>query len=462
MPVSLNNVSQVNNTQAIKQPEKKTDEKSNFLTPTKTKIAVGTALTALAAVGIYLATKGKGNKATQEAVTEATHNIQETVPETVNTIKEMTVDAFKQAGNKFNKGKAVTSTGEVFTGSLTHQTKDGKNIVREYENGVLKKSTKYEGENVLSQKEYKYDKNGKISEVLLPNKGSINMQHDTTTGKISIIERFEMNSQMKFYYSKEGALKYMTGDLVDIPQKLGGDASELPTSMLIEFDPLTKKPIRARSTNTDGFTNNKSIFYDKSGKPSMIMTGEQGPESLNFEDLKNNLKVLITRKERPSSTSMGLNLENYSMNVFTKDSIGQIAFDRQYSKHAKPEDIRIHLEKKKKNSKKMDRYSLSLKSLKSETADYSINGKKVAKYNVKTGDIEMLPDCGVSSDTVKAQLDELGSQYRMIKNYYRNAYKYKNKQADLSKAIEKSLEDYGDKDFRIASRAHMNNLYGCQ
>ena len=442
MPVSLNNVSQVNNTQAIKQPEKKTDEKSNFLTPTKTKIAVGTALTALAAVGIYLATKGKGNKATQEAVTEATHNIQETVPETVNTIKEMTVDAFKQAGNKFNKGKAVTGTGEVFTGSLTHQTKDGKNIVREYENGVLKKSTKYEGENVLSQKEYKYDENGKISEILLPNKHKIGMKHDATTGKILSIERRGMQGQMKFYYSKEGALKYMTGDLVDIPQKLGGDASDNGTSMLIEFDPLTKKPIRARSTNTDGFTNNQSIFYDKSGKPSMIMYGEQGPKNLHFKDLKNNLDVCSSQHEglTPGTDHP---FYQFNMSVETKDSRVRVCIDRE-AKYAKPDDIMLRLDKKD------SRYTLSLKNLKSETADYSINGKKVAKYNVKTGDIEMLPDCGVLSDTVKAQLDELGSQYRMIKNYYRNAYKYKNKQADLSKAIEKSLEDYGDKDFAIA------------
>ncbi len=448
MPVSLNNVSQVNNTQAIKQPEKKTDEKSNFLTPTKTKIAVGTALTALAAVGIYLATKGKGNKATQEVVTEATHDIQEAVPETVNTIKEMTVDAFKQAGNKFNKGKAVTSTGEVFTGSLTHQTKDGKNIVREYENGVLKKATKYEGENVLSQKEYKYDKNGKISEVLLSNKHKIGMKHDATTGKILSIERRGMQGQMKFYYSKEGALKYMTCGFKDIPQKLGGDALK-DGCLLIEFDPLTKKPIRARSTNTDGFTNTNSIFYDKSGKPSMIMYGEQGPKNIYFKDFRNNLEVRIQRHEYCNYEN-GTPFENYDMNVSTKDSEGRVVFDLPNS-----EGINISLTKKKKDSKKVDRYALSLESLKSETADYSINRKKVAKYNVKTGDIEMLPDCGVSSDTVKAQLDELGNQYRMIKKYYRNAYKYKNKQADLSKAIEKSLEDYGDKDFYIARSAHI-------
>ena len=123
----INNVAQTNNIQSTKTLEKKTEETSKTSNLTKTTVAIGAGVTALAAVGIYLATKGKGAKSTQE---------------TANTIKEMTVDAFKKAGNKFNKGKAVTSTGEAYTGSISHQTKDGKNIVREYENGVLKKSTK--------------------------------------------------------------------------------------------------------------------------------------------------------------------------------------------------------------------------------------------------------------------------------------------------------------------------------
>ena len=80
------------------------------------------------------------------------------------------LDAFKQGGNKFVKGKAITSTGESFTGSITHQTKDGKNIVSEYENGLIKKSTKYDGENILSQKEYSYE-DGNLKRVL--DKGDI-------------------------------------------------------------------------------------------------------------------------------------------------------------------------------------------------------------------------------------------------------------------------------------------------
>ena len=82
MPVSMNNVSQVNNTQPIKQQPKTTDEKTKSF-PTKTAVVVGTGLAALAAVGIYLATKGKGAKAVQQA----THNTQEAVQNAANEVK---------------------------------------------------------------------------------------------------------------------------------------------------------------------------------------------------------------------------------------------------------------------------------------------------------------------------------------------------------------------------------------
>ena len=86
MPVSMNNVSQVNNTQPIKQQPKTTDENTKSF-PTKTAVVVGTGLAALAAVGIYLATKGKGAKATQKAVTETVHNTQEAVQNATNEVK---------------------------------------------------------------------------------------------------------------------------------------------------------------------------------------------------------------------------------------------------------------------------------------------------------------------------------------------------------------------------------------
>lgn len=215
MPVSLHNITQVNNTQSIKQSTKNTDEKQKSSTSTKTLVTVGAGLIALATVGIYIATKGKAVKATQDVVQNS--------QKTTNAIKEMTVDAFKQAGNKLNKGKAITNTGEAFTGNITHQTKDGKNIVREYENGVLKKSTKYDGENILSQKEYIYSKDGDLSVVqdgkLILKKitdtengiqriNNLNgfIVKNTNTGKIEALENKGQGGK-HFYYDDNGTLK---------------------------------------------------------------------------------------------------------------------------------------------------------------------------------------------------------------------------------------------------------------
>lgn len=220
MPVSLHNITQVNNTQPIKQSTKNTGEKQKSSTSTKTLVTVGAGLIALATVGIYIATKGKAVKATQDVVQNS--------QKTTNAIKEMTVDAFKQAGNKFNKGKAITNTGEAFTGNITHQTKDGKNIVREYENGVLKKLTKYDGENILSQKEYIYSKDGDLSVVqdgklilkkITNTKDSIQridnlngfIVKNTNTGKIETLQ-IKGQGRKHFYYDDNGTLKKVKHD----------------------------------------------------------------------------------------------------------------------------------------------------------------------------------------------------------------------------------------------------------
>ena len=213
MPVSMNNVSQINNTQPIKQQPKTTDEKTKSF-PTKTAVVVGTGLAALAAVGIYLATKGKGGKAVQQAThntQEAVQNVAQNAQEATNTIKEMTVDAFKQAGNKFNKGKAVTNTGEAFTGNITHQTKDGKKIVMEYENGLLNKSKKYDGENILHDKEYYYDDNGVLK----------------------VLSHIHDNGVDKILYSSDGAKKMrFQDDVIEFYDKNGviADKIQIPES----------------------------------------------------------------------------------------------------------------------------------------------------------------------------------------------------------------------------------------
>ena len=156
MPVSLNNVSQINNTQLIKQQPKTTDENAKSF-PTKTAVIAGAGLAALAAVGIYLATRGRGGvKSGNKANTETT-----------NQIKEITVELFKKEGNKFLKGRAIMADGSNYSGKMTSVLQDGKKIVCEYENGFLKNSTKFDCEKVLFNKEYKYNDKGNPIEVII-------------------------------------------------------------------------------------------------------------------------------------------------------------------------------------------------------------------------------------------------------------------------------------------------------
>lgn len=400
----INNVAQTNNIQSTKTLEKKTEETSKTSNLTKTTVAIGAGVTALAAVGIYLATKGKGAKSTQE---------------TANTIKEMTVDAFKKDGNKFNKGKAVTSTGEAYTGSISHQTKDGKNIVREYENGVLKKSTKYDGENVLSQKEYNYDENGKISEILLPNEKRTTMMRGDN-GKLLFLEKPD-HSIIGFSYSDEGALKNMSISFDSdnkVADKFVGNFKgdiEKPVSMVVDFDPVTKKPIV-------GSSRDRSILidYDKNGNPTRFThrtkpSGDLGKgDHVHIKDLKAGAELHFTEQ------IMNKDESKISMLKSTKDSTIMVTKIRTLG-HPEPEDMKVYSIKLGFKDKK-DGCVLMLDNPKSEIADYFHNGKNIAKYNVKTGDIEMLPDTGVAIDDVKSHINELYSHYNSLEKDYKNTY----------------------------------------
>ena len=114
--------------QSVSKPAK-AEEKQGM--STTAKWAIGSGLTALASYGIYYAlTKGR--------VKGATPKLENPIPE----IKEMAVNAFKEAGNKFDKGKAILTDGTKYTGNITSTGKDGSKVVMEYVDGVLQKSTK--------------------------------------------------------------------------------------------------------------------------------------------------------------------------------------------------------------------------------------------------------------------------------------------------------------------------------
>ena len=108
-------------------------------------------LAALAIGGaIYLATRGK--RTTQSGA--STENF-----------KDMTIDAFKKAGNRFEKGRATLANGQRFVGKLTQKTKDGSTLIFEYDTFGDHIVTKIKDDQIISKKRYCYQDN-KLSFVL--------------------------------------------------------------------------------------------------------------------------------------------------------------------------------------------------------------------------------------------------------------------------------------------------------
>ena len=180
----------------------------------KESIANGTTLLlgSLAALaigtGIYFATKGRGTSGTSSATGSSS---------TVNQIKEYTAKAFTDAGNKFEKGVAKLKNGENYTGTITHTTKDGKFVVREYENGLIKKSAMYECENAekldcaLWRKEYKYDKG--VLNSIQDNNGVYKFQKNITDKYIDTSKYRKMNSGELIIKLEDGRKVYDKGIL---------------------------------------------------------------------------------------------------------------------------------------------------------------------------------------------------------------------------------------------------------
>lgn len=133
------------------------DEKSQTKLSTKGKVILGTTLTGLAALGIYLATRGKAKLSTIHTPSEPIPNPTE--------ILENSLDKFRELGGKLVKGKAIDKDGNLFTGTLVKETPSGATVTLKYENGLLKESKITDGENVKSVKNYTYLDNGKISEI---------------------------------------------------------------------------------------------------------------------------------------------------------------------------------------------------------------------------------------------------------------------------------------------------------
>ncbi len=145
---------------------------------TTTKVVIGTALTALAATGIYIATRGKVKPKTPTPPLEGTTN-------PVQEIKELAVNAFKEIG-AFNKGKAVLADGTNYTGKIVNELKDGSKVVMEYLDGVLQKSTKIKDSETVFEKTYKYSDELGLVKVRKNGKSIFTKDYDKSSKQILI------------------------------------------------------------------------------------------------------------------------------------------------------------------------------------------------------------------------------------------------------------------------------------
>lgn len=185
---------------------KKVEEKSNG-----TALLLGSLAALAIAGGIYFATRGK--KA-EKAVVESGEQI-----------KDMAVEAFKKAGNKFERGKAKLANGSAYTGKLTKTAKNGETIVMEYNNGFLQKASRLDGDKLVLSKSYFYDGKGMLTKITDNNNKDIyeaiinKNAKIVTTQKSTIVTDLENGRLQKmqiegkgakwFYYGNDGKLKFV-------------------------------------------------------------------------------------------------------------------------------------------------------------------------------------------------------------------------------------------------------------
>lgn len=211
------------------------EEKSNG-----TALLLGSLAALAIGSGIYLATRGKRT---------STENF-----------KDMTIDAFKKAGNRFEKVRATLADGNRFVGKLTQKTKDGSTLIFEYDTFGDHIVTKIKDGKIISKKRYFYQDN-KLSFILDATKA----ENDPNS---ALVKKSEPYIFTRKYSIKKDTKKGLT--TIDSRDGINTRYYKYDVSdkkYKLEWEDSDKLTVYYDDGKTKRFTlGDEIILYDKDGK----------------------------------------------------------------------------------------------------------------------------------------------------------------------------------------------------
>ena len=380
----------------------KTETQKNKEDDKSTLLWAGLAgLAAIAVAGVvYGVTRGRGSS----------NPVTQSVEKPAEQIKEMAIDMFKKAGNKFEKGKAITANKTPYTGTLTHINKDGNKFVMEYKDGILQKSAKLGNDGkTVSEKIYTYGSDNKISKIIDNNVEIYSKEIDLdkhliiikSNGKNAIYDadskKILRANGKDYYYDKQGKLKYTRDD----------------NSYITEYYPNGKIKF-----SQDEFG---AKFYNEKGEELAYYRG-------NFLGKLNSYKVKYPNR----NISYELGASAYG------DPMKTIWF---HSKDGKPL-IELYSDKTGKSCKYYSKNGRLFIEDSNAIVDICHGTTPVATFNIKTDEVIIKED-GLTKESVLSMMKEITAAVNSVKKEHREALRLREVWRTADRNINKTKKNKG-------------------
>lgn len=408
------------NTKPVQTPQTQTNKKKGM--NTTTKVLIGTGLTALAAAGIYLATRGK------KVINPVAAQTTVTVPTPVAEAVSQTIDKFKSIG-KFVKGKAITNSGENFTGLLTKELKDGSKLVLDYKDGILQTSSKLKGEAKIFEKIFTHNEKGVLTNVVKNGENIFNKQF-FQNGDMLV-----KGSKSKIYsaFDEQGKLY---GRFIDIDN--GGRV----VKNIYKPDGSVIKQVKINKLKGTF----ESQYVNKDGQ-NVIMTNQQGGDMIQYLNRCDDGQVLINGTPR----ALNMNLDEQVLNNM-KEKYGSIYHragltDNTLLTSSLPKDVKMSYEnefllmgtdkpnfsivkdvKLKTDGTRVVRYDSAIRKdprhivreKGSDVLQLFDKDKQIGLYNTKTKQFSSLD--GITEGEAKKYIDEISEYTQKLKGHILEGY----------------------------------------